>query len=116
MAVILPNTTLTARVRAQHPMERDARGRAVARPTETWTTHGPNPGAVTEPDGQDGPNGGPWRLRADPSLPDLRPLDTLTDATGRVFVIREAKRVAVPGASDVDFIRVLADLEPPRTL
>ena len=116
MAVVLPNALLTARIRAQHPMTRDARGRAVATSGDAWTEHGPWPCAITEPDGPQGPTGGPHRIRVDPRCPDLRELDELTDANGRKFIIREAKRVAVPGAPDVDFIRVQADLEPPRTL
>jgi hypothetical protein len=68
---------------------------------------------VKEPDNLDRTVAEAYRLRADPRHWPLRAHDTLTDDTGRVFVVRTAVLVAVPGQDDVDFIRVTADLDPP---
>lgn len=95
-------------------MTRDARGaRVVAPADETGVARGPHPGAVAEPDVDTGPEGGGWRIRADVRLGPLTIGDRLTDDQGRTFYVRTAKDVKVPGVPDVDFIRVLADLDPP---
>lgn len=111
MAVILPNAQLTVRKRA-HQFARDAHGLPVA-DTATLDPEGPNPGAVVEPDDTT-PAQSPYRLRVDPSHHELRPDDEIDDAQGRTFIVRTARLVTVPGNDAVDFIRVTADLDPPK--
>ncbi|MGL5816654.1 MAG: hypothetical protein ACRCYR_03755 [Phycicoccus sp.] len=113
MSVVLPNAMLRAEVRA-HPLVRDARGELVTGRGETVEHRGPLPGAVTPSDGDTGPEGGGWRLRADCALGPLTEGDTLVDEHDRSFRVRTAREVKVPGASDADFIRVSADLDPPE--
>lgn len=114
MAVLLANCTLRAEVRA-HPMTRDARGKLVADGGEELTVRGPAPGRVTEPDIEKGPEGGGWRLGVDVALGPLEEGDTLVRVEdGAVFRVRTAKEVRVPGCSDADWIRVVADLDPPK--
>lgn len=110
MAVILPNTTLTAR-RKTHTYSRDAHGVPVAG-AEWGAPVGPFPGAVVIPEG--GPQANvPWRIRADSRLGPLQPDDELTTADGRVFIVRTARETVVPGYDYVDFIAVTAELTPP---
>jgi hypothetical protein len=111
MAVILPNAHLTVRKRA-HAFARDAHGLPVAG-ASTVTTEGPTPGAVVEPDDTT-PAAAPYRLRLDPSHWPVRPDDEVEDDQGRKFIVRTARKVAVPVDDAVDFIRVTADLDPPE--
>lgn len=112
MAVILANCVQTANI-YEHPIARDTRGQRVKAAATLVESRGPFPGAAVEPTLDKGPTGGGWRLRCDPRMHPLNPGDTITDDRGRVFVLREARLVAVPGASDVDFIQCVADLDPP---
>ena len=110
MAVILPNTTLSAR-RKQHSFERDAHGTPVAH-VEWSAPSDALPGALHEP--EDGPHVQvPWKFRADVRLGPLQPLDELTDALGRTFIVRTARLVVVPGYDYVDHIKGTAELNPP---
>lgn len=110
MAVILANTTLSAR-RKVHQYEKDSHGVSVAStewgaPTEAF------PGAVVVP--PDGPTQNvPWRIRADVQLWPLYPDDELTTDDDRKFIVRTARLVQVPGYPDVDYIQVTGDLTPP---
>lgn len=110
MAVILPNTTLTAR-KKEHTYSRDAHGVPVA--DVSWgAPTGAFPGAVVEPEG--GPQANvPWRIRADVRLGPLAPDDELTTADGRVFIVRTARLTRVPGYDYVDHIAVTGELTPP---
>lgn len=110
MAVMLPNAQLRTRTRA-HPMERDAHGLPVGGAT-TPTVAGPFPGAISEPDDTLSGNQ-QYRLRLDPQHWPLRADDEVLDGLDRVFVVRTARLVTVPGDASVDFIRVNADLTPP---
>jgi hypothetical protein len=113
MAVILANCALTARP-VEHPRSRDARGKPVVGTAQpTGAVRGPYPGAVTPPDGDLGPEGGGWRIRADLRLGPLNTGDQLTTDDGRVFYVKESHEVKVPGVPDVDFIRVVANIDPP---
>lgn len=112
MAVLLPNAQLTARRRA-HTFSRDAHGLPVA-DTAWGDPIGPFPGAVVEPDDLSTTAQNQYRLRVDPRCGDLREDDEITDDTGRKFIVRTARLVSVPGQDDVDFIRVTADLDPPK--
>ena len=75
---------------------------------------GPYPGAITEPEGDTGPESGGWRLRADVALWPLTTGDKVLADDGRVFYVRNARLVKVPGAPAVDHIKVTADLDPPK--
>lgn len=110
MAVMLANAQLTAHARA-HQFARDAHGFPVAGAV-TVTTTGPFPGAITEPEELTGT--APYRLRLDPRHSDLREDDEVTDGLGRKFIVRAARRIKIPGDDAVDFIRVTADLDPPK--
>lgn len=112
MAVVLANTTLTVRNR-QVPAERDSWGTRVVSPDVLGDPIGPYPGAVTEPDSVKDGTGAGWRLRVDDRVPAIRPMDQITDGRGRVFVVRTARLIAVPGCNAADHYAVVADLEPP---
>ena len=113
MAVVLANATLTATA-FTHPFTRDRHGVPVAGAAVT-SIRGPYPGAITQPDGGYPAEATPWRMRVDPRCHELRMGDQIAEpSTGRTWVIREARLCAVPGVPDVDFITVLADLDPPR--
>lgn len=109
MAVVMPNADLTAHKRA-HPASRDAHGLPVLGPAPAPI--GPYPGAVVEPD--DLTSGQAYRLRVDPAVGELRPGDAITDEQDRTFIVRTARLVSIPGQDDVDFIRVNADMDPPK--
>lgn len=112
MAVVLANTTLSAR-RKEHTYDRDARGVPTAAATWTDPTDA-SPGAVHSPEsGPDSPD--LWSIRADMALWPLRADDELTDADGRVFIVATARSVQVPGCDFVDHIQVRASLAPPAT-
>lgn len=113
MAVILANTTLSAR-KKQHAYAKDAQGTRVAQVTYLDPV-GPFPGSVLEPPDGDASTATPWSLRADMRLWPLRPDDELTDGDGRTFIVRGAKRVRLPGYDDIDYVQVKADLSPPYT-
>jgi len=112
VAVILANTTLSAR-RKTHAYTRDAHGTPVA--GVVWGAPlGPFPGATVEP--ANGPQDPvPWKVRADVRLHPLQPDDELTDASKRVFIVRTARLIVVPGYDYVDHIEVTAELTPPYT-
>lgn len=107
MAVILPNALVRVFKRA-HPQERDSHGTAVPQDWDLITPIGPVPANLTEnPDGS-------FNLRLDPSAWRVREGDKVTDDQGREFFIREgAKLVAIPGCTDVDFVRAVVTLDPP---
>jgi hypothetical protein len=110
MVVLLPNVALTVQLR-EHPLERDARGRAVPSVSgDVFTTRGPFPGNAVE----DEVDSNTWRLRVDLRLGPIRPGDLLSDtATERVWVVQSVVRHEVPGAPDVDHYQVEGTLEPP---
>ena len=110
MAVVLPNTMLTAR-RKEHQFKRDAHGASV--PSVEWSDPSvPLPGALVIPEGGEQSNV-PWRIRADLGLLPLLPEDELTTADGRTFIVRTVKPVVVPDYPDVDYLAVTAELDPP---
>ena len=110
MAVLFPNTELTAR-RKQHVYERDAHGSPV--PAVGFSDPiGPFPGALIIPDAGETANV-PWRIRADVRLGPLLPDDELTTSDGRVFIVRTARKCTLLGYDDVDYIAVTGELDPP---
>ena len=108
MSVLLPDRQLTVTVRA-HPQERDDRGVPKPTPQDALTVRGPYPGAAEEqPDGS-------WTLRVDPRCWPMRPGDQITDGTLTWYASTQPQLRGVPGVPDVDFIRVIGTLDPPRT-
>ncbi|HEY1177011.1 MAG TPA: hypothetical protein VGF17_12710 [Phytomonospora sp.] len=109
MPVLLADRQLTAQVRS-HPQARDARGVPMPSAADTLTSRGPYPGAAKEqPDTS-------WRLRLDERCWPLRGGDQITDGT-LTWVVSynpEPKLHQVPGVPDVDYVEVVATLDPPR--
>ncbi|CAM5235629.1 hypothetical protein [Streptomyces griseomycini] len=108
MAVVLPNAVLTVYVLA-HPWERDANGVPVPpNPNVKPAARGTWPGSVLEqPDGT-------WTVRLDPRAWPVEPGDTITDETGRSWTLSSARKHAVPGCSDADYVQAAATLNPPE--
>ena len=110
MAVMMPNTTLTLR-RKEHQYEEDSHGVPVAK--ATWGAPvGPVVGAVATPEDGD-TSAAPRRFRADMALHPIRPDDELTDAEGRVYIVRTARKNVVPGYDYLDHVGGTAELTPP---
>ena len=113
MAVLLPNARLTVHAHVR-PVQRDPHGKPVGGSTDT-EARGPMDGAVVEPfDG--GYSQNQWVLRVEPELGPIAPGDYITDDQGRKFIARYAKLNEVPGYGWADYIRVTADLDPPKEL
>lgn len=110
MAVMMPNTTLTLR-RKEHSYSEDSHGVKVA--GASWSAPvGPVVGAIVTPEDGD-TSAAPRRFRADIALDPISPDDELTDAEGRVYIVRTARRNVVPGYDYLDHIGGTAELTPP---
>ena len=110
MAVMMPNTTLTLR-RKTHQYAEDAHGVRVA--TVGWGAPvGPFPGAVVLPEDGD-TSAAPRRILADPRLAPITPDDELTDAQGRVYIVRSARAALDGFTPELDHVACTGELTPP---
>lgn len=108
MAVVLSNARLSVEARS-HAFARDARGTPVPTDADTITVRGPFPGAVKEqPDGS-------YSLRLDPRCWPVRAGDKIVATDGRVwYAAPDPILHQVPLVSDVDYVKVLGTIDPPR--
>lgn len=107
MVVVLANCQLSAVVRA-HPLARDKRKTPVPSTDDEVETRGPFPGSALEQ------ADGTWKLRLDMRCGPLRQGDKATDGTRTWVANADPIAHQVPGAPDVDYISMVATLDPPR--
>lgn len=109
MPVVLSNCELAVHAR-EHPFERDERGYPVPSPSDAVTVRGPFPGAAKEqPDRS-------FKLRLDERCWPVRGGDLITDGERTWYAAYqpEPRLHEVPGIPDVDYVEVVATLDPPR--
>lgn len=107
MPVLIPNVTLTVRVRV-HPDAKDARGVPV-QSTLSQTVRGPLPGAIAEQADLS------WTFRLDPSLGPVRAGDVISDGARSWVLTGNPRAFLLPGYSDADYIGGTCTLDPVKT-
>lgn len=107
MAVVLSDGNYAVRKRT-HEWARDQHGTPL--PSALGASVGPWPGCVTEqPDGT-------WTIRLDPAAWRVRPGDLVDGPAGRTWLIEHALLRRNNAAGDVDYVAVVASLQPPERI